>query len=122
MNFFGITTGIEEAAGLTGLPIKTMLGAIYPNPFRRVTVIRYSIGDIQMQDARSKKQDISLKIYDASGRLVKDFNLQSEICNMQSSVIWDGTDQNDRKVPAGVYFVSFKAGEYKKVEKAVLLR
>ena len=122
MRFFGITTGIEEAAGLAGLPMKTMLGAIYPNPFRRVTAIRYSIGDIQMQDARSKKQDISLKIYDACGRLVKDFNLQSEICNMQSSVVWNGTDQNNRKVPAGVYFVRFKAGDYKKTEKAILLR
>jgi flagellar hook assembly protein FlgD len=75
-----------------------------------------------MQDARSKKQDISLKIYDASGRLVKDFNLQSEIFNMQSSVVWNGTDQNNRAVPAGVYFVSFKAGDYKKTEKAILLR
>jgi len=123
MNFFGTTTGIaEDDKGLTGLPMKTMLNALYPNPFKRKTLIRFSIGDIQMQDARSKKQDISLKIYDASGRLVKDFNLQSEICNMQSSVIWDGTDQNDRKVPAGVYFVRFEAGDYKKVEKAILLR
>jgi hypothetical protein len=55
MRFFGITTNIEEAAGLTGLPMKTMLGAIYPNPFRRVTAIRYSIG----QGAES----IALKIY-----------------------------------------------------------
>ena len=114
MKFFGITTGIEEAAGLTGLPMKTMLGAIYPNPFRRVTAIRFSIG----QGAES----IELKIYDACGRLVKDFNLQSEICNMQSSIVWNGTDQNNRKVPAGVYFVRFKAGDYEKTEKAILLR
>jgi len=91
-----------------------MLGAIYPNPFRRVTAIRFSIG----QGAES----IALKIYDACGRLVKDFNLQSEICNMQSSVVWNGTDQNNRKVPAGVYFVRFKAGDYEKTEKAILLR
>ncbi len=122
MRFFGITIGIEEAAGLTGLPMKTMLGAMYPNPFRRVTAIRFSIGDIQMQDARSKKQDISLKIYDVSGRLVKDFNLQSEIFNMQSSVVWNGTDDLGRRVPAGVYFVRFKAGDYEKTEKAILLR
>ncbi|GAJ13093.1 unnamed protein product, partial [marine sediment metagenome] len=49
-------------------------------------------------------------------------NLQSEICNMQSSVVWDGTDDMHRAVPAGVYFVDFKAGDYKKVEKAILLR
>ena len=106
--------GVEEHKGLSTLPSRTMLCALYPNPFRRMTVIRFSIG----QGAES----IELEIYDACGRLVKNFNLQSEICNLQSSVVWDATDDLGREVPAGVYFVSFKAGDYKKVEKAILLR
>lgn len=36
---------------------------------------REQITDIQMQDARSKKQDIFLKIHDITGRLVKSFKL-----------------------------------------------
>jgi flagellar hook assembly protein FlgD len=79
-----------------------------------MTVIRFSIG----QGAES----IELKIYDASGRLVKDFSRLALDALRPTQIIWDGTDQNDRQVPAGVYFVSFKAGDYKKVEKAVLLR
>ncbi|MBA7531664.1 hypothetical protein ES705_23879 [subsurface metagenome] len=77
-----------------------------------------------MQDARSKKQDISLKIYDACGRLVRSFPIIN-LCNPNKSVVsvyWDGTDDMHRQVPAGVYFVDFKAGDYKKVEKAILLR
>ncbi|NOR17874.1 T9SS type A sorting domain-containing protein [candidate division WOR-3 bacterium] len=115
MNFFGITTGIaEDDKGLAGLPMKTMLNALYPNPFRRMTVIRFSIG----QGAES----IELKIYDAAGRLVKDFSHLALDALRPTQIIWDGTDQNDRKVPAGVYFVDFRAGDYKKTEKAILLR
>ncbi len=115
MDFFGITMGIaEDDKGLAGLPMKTMLNALYPNPFRRMTVIRFSIG----QGAES----IELKIYDAAGRLVKDFSRLTLDALRPTQIIWDGTDQNDRKVPAGVYFVRFEAGDYKKTEKAILLR
>jgi len=87
-----------------------------PNPFREMTNLQFqfSIG----QGAES----IELKIYDATGRLVKDFSRLTPDALRPTQIIWDGTDQNDRKVPAGVYFVSFKAGDYKKVEKAILLR
>ncbi|NOR16776.1 T9SS type A sorting domain-containing protein [candidate division WOR-3 bacterium] len=108
------SVGIEEEVGFEGRPMRTMLGVISPNPFRRTAVIRFSIG----QDAES----IELKIYDASGRLVKDFSRLTLDALRPTQIIWDGTDQNDRMVSAGVYFVSFKAGDYKKVEKAVLLR
>jgi flagellar hook assembly protein FlgD len=79
-----------------------------------MTVIRFSIG----QGAES----IELKIYDAAGRLVKDFSRLTLDALRPTQIIWDGTDQNDRKVPAGVYFVDFRAGDYKKTEKAILLR
>ncbi len=115
MNFFGITTGIaEDDKGLAGLPMKTMLNALYPNPFRRMTVIRFSIG----QGAES----IELKIYDAAGRLVKDFSRLTLDALRPTQIIWDGTDQNDRMVPSGVYFVDLRVGDYKKTEKAILLR
>jgi hypothetical protein len=77
---------------------------------------------------------IDLKIYDAAGRLVKDFsrltldaqyipwNAKHIPLGRPTQIIWDRTDQNDRKVPAGVYFVRFKAGDYNKTEKAILLR
>ena len=37
-------------------------------------------------------------------------------------IVWYGTDDLGREVPAGVYFVRFKAGDYEKTEKAILLR
>ncbi|MCK4250536.1 hypothetical protein KAX97_03775 [candidate division WOR-3 bacterium] len=65
---------------------------------------------------------IDLKIYDAAGRLVKDFSRLTLDALRPTQIIWDRTDQNDRAVPAGVYFVRFKAGDYEKTEKAILLR
>ena len=104
--------GIEEEGGFANLPLKTLLGVISPNPFRRMTVIRFSIG----QGAES----IALKIYDVSGRLVRQWDYST--IRQSDHIVWDGTDQNDRQVPAGVYFVDFRAGDYKKTEKAILLR
>ncbi len=38
------------------------------------------------------------------------------------SVCWDGCDDAGRRLPAGVYFVRLESGDFKQVEKAVLLR
>ncbi|MCK4453549.1 T9SS type A sorting domain-containing protein, partial [candidate division WOR-3 bacterium] len=76
----------------------------------------------QMQDVRSKKQDISLKIYDVSGRIIKSFNLISGVLPLASAVIWNGTDDQGRKLPEGIYFVQFTAGGLTKTQKTILLK
>ncbi|MCK4252486.1 T9SS type A sorting domain-containing protein, partial [candidate division WOR-3 bacterium] len=95
---------------------------ISPNPFHNSVDIRWQIENIEMQDVRSKMQDFTLKIYDATGILVKDFNLQSAICNMQSSVIWCGNDNLGRAVPDGVYFFRLTTSGQTFTRKAILLR
>jgi flagellar hook assembly protein FlgD len=37
-------------------------------------------------------------------------------------VVWDGRDEHGNNVPSGVYFYSFRAGEYSANKKMVLLR
>jgi len=63
-----------------------------------------------------------MSIYDATGRVVKNFNLKSEISNLQSPVSWSGIDDSNRKLPCGVYFLKFKAGDYSTTEKLLLIR
>ncbi len=77
----------------------------YPNPFRNATNIKSEI--------RNPKSEISLKVYDATGRLVKSFSdIQCSMSNSVYAVSWSGTDDLGRKVPAGVYFVELSsAGE-----------
>jgi len=93
--------------------ITTLFLQVHPNPFRHKMDIEYCIGQ--------SAEGIELKIYDAAGRLVKDFNLQSEIRNLQS-VKCSGTDQLDRPVAAGIYFVRLETTDRCLTKKAILLR
>jgi len=88
--------------------------SVSPTLFSRQTTISFGIEQSAGQ--------IALKIYDAAGRLVKDFSytIPNAPCAMQIS--WDGTDQTNRKLPSGVYFISMQDSNSKIVEKAVLLK
>ncbi|NOR16777.1 T9SS type A sorting domain-containing protein, partial [candidate division WOR-3 bacterium] len=110
---FFATTGIEEEQ-IAHFQSHVLNLSVSPNPFREKTEIEFSIGQ--------SAEGIELKIYDASGRLVKDFSRLTLDALRPTQIIWDGTDQNDRMVPAGVYFVRFESGDYSKTEKAILLR
>lgn len=85
--------------------------AVYPNPFSKNLTINLQIPD--------GSEQVSLKIYDATGRLIKSFN---EVTNMQLPIKWTGTDDLNRKLPAGVYFVRLEAGDYRQIEKTILLK
>ena len=104
--------GIKEMA--SDYPLgNSLLLEVYPNPFGERVNIRWKIGD-----GRWKPEDISLKIYDATGRLVKEF-----IPPTASTVIsWDGRDESGRKVRSGVYFLKFEAGDHRTTEKLLLVK
>ncbi|MGQ9664229.1 MAG: C25 family cysteine peptidase [bacterium] len=88
----------------------------YPNPFRHCLLIELKI------DSHSQLAHYALKIYDATGRLVKSFYPESFTQHQKPSIIWFGDDDSGHKLPAGVYFIRFEAAAYQKVEKAVILR
>jgi hypothetical protein len=109
--------GIEEYAKLTSVPVRTSLAQIAPNPFSDQVQIRFSILDT----GNSMKQP-TLRIYDAAGRLVKSFNLESSIKNQESVCIWDGRDEQGRRVASGIYFVRLDTEDYQSIQKTVLLK
>jgi flagellar hook assembly protein FlgD len=67
---------------------------VHPNPAKTYSFIRYALPD----DGR-----VSLSIYDVSGRLVKNMVDQHQKSGVYA-VVWNGMDDNDRKVAPGVYF------------------
>jgi len=71
---------------------------IFPNPVKSLTVIRYSL---------PTEGKISLQLFDISGRLVKAL-VNQEKNTGNYSLIWNGTDENNRKVGEGVYFCILK--------------
>ncbi|KPK64094.1 hypothetical protein AMJ83_03585 [candidate division WOR_3 bacterium SM23_42] len=84
-----------------------------PNPFRSMTDIRY--------ETTNANQEIALKIYDVSGRMVKSYTELSAAVGHQSSVMWDGTDENGRELSPGVYFIRLSTGNAHACAKAVLV-
>jgi subtilisin family serine protease len=127
-----ITTiiGIEETEKTTQVPVASGLCHIFcPNPFSKSTVISYS--SLVINDQLPVTNDLQypvLRIYDVSGRIVKVFNLTSDLLLPASVISWDAKDDKGRKVPAGVYFVRLfvanPVGEtrgFKQTHKVVLL-
>lgn len=98
-----------------------------PNPFRLRTNIRYMIeprshnigGSLR---GKSERQKPELRIYDATGRLVKSVLLPTAYYLLHTVVSWDGTDGSNRKLGGGVYFLRLVVGNSIQTKKLVLLR
>jgi hypothetical protein len=87
---------------------------VYPNPFRNELSIAYHVG--------RNVHDVTIHIYDITGRLVRSFSLPTAYCVLPMVISWDGTDDLNRLLPQGVYLIHAHAGERYLHEKAVLLR
>ena len=116
-------TGVEEDLGYEISDMRCDL-TVYPNPFRNETDIRYRMCD--------NSQKIFLKIYDASGRLVRQFDHKT--IGLSDYITWDGCDDQCKRLPSGVYFLRFaanpvgtsgsggEAADYKETKKLILVR
>ncbi len=84
-----------------------------PNPFRRSTRISYAI---------PSRMQVCLSVYDLSGRLVRTLVNESQPCNSYT-VVWDGSDDLQRKCSSGVYFVTLTTGiEFSETKKILLIK
>jgi hypothetical protein len=104
--------GGEQAAGTKPLPIQPELFPCRPNPFTGRTHISYQF---------PLAGNVLLKVYDASGRVVKDLQNGFQKPGKYTSV-WDGNDARGRRVANGIYFYRLDTPGYRKVRKAVLMR
>jgi hypothetical protein len=91
---------------------RTLLAQNEPNPFNPTTRIVYSIG---------KPGRASLRVYDLAGRLVATL-LDRDVGAGPSSVVWNGLDDNGRRVPSGVYVYRLQSADGDLARKMVLLK
>ncbi|SVE43797.1 uncharacterized protein METZ01_LOCUS496651, partial [marine metagenome] len=84
----------------------------YPNPFNPSTEISYSVSEGGMVD---------LVVYDVLGRKISTLISAYHEPNRYRAV-WNGTDENGFKVPAGVYFYRMSTENYSDVKKIILLK
>lgn len=66
-------------------------------------------------------KQVSLKIYDITGRLVKTLCDKTVITSNQT-LTWDGKDDRNRSLANGIYFVSLEYDNNRITKKAILLR
>ena len=90
----------------------TRLLKIEPNPFVSNTVIRVSL---------TGSADVSLKIYDISGRMVRTL-MQGRKDNGRYEILWDGRNEEREQVSSGVYFARMESGNFRATEKMISLR
>ena len=81
-----------------------------PNPLKREAKIEYEV---------PSRGDISIKIYDASGRLVRTLE-QGEVDAGQHSVVWRRDDADGKPVPTGTYFYVLESAGHSISRKAVV--
>ncbi len=114
-------TAIEESSQSA---IQNIHLTISPNPFRNHLTIKFEIRNSKFEtNPKSEILNTKLQIYDATGRLVKSFNhLTIQPSNHPTQIVWNGTDDLGRRLPAGVYFVRLENEGFKQVEKVILLR
>lgn len=84
----------------------------FPNPFKKITHIRYDI-PITCK--------VNISIYDISGRQIKQLVNEEQHIG-QYSISWNKTDLNGEECSAGVYFISMKTENFKSIKKIVITK
>ncbi len=109
--------GVDEN---TTLPFSGEQLVVYPNPFRKMTNITFQMPD-EFQNLNVQCQ-INLKIFDVSGRLVKQFLLSTDYSLLPPFISWDGTDDAGHKVSEGIYFVRLEGAGITAIRKIILIK
>jgi len=84
-----------------------------PNPFNPSTTIAFEVPD--------GGAEISLRVYDVSGRLVRTLFQGYEPAGART-VTWNGTNDQGQPMASGIYFYRMTAPMYSEQKKMILLR
>ena len=135
-----LTETIEE----TIQPCFIFLYQNYPNPFNPSTTISFTL-------TAENAEDAEILIYNIKGQKIRQYSIFPEQSprythsslsryahtslrdrrgrqvpygagNIQSSIVWDGKDENNQPVSSGIYFYKLTAGEIEETRKMLLLK
>jgi hypothetical protein len=88
----------------------------YPNPFNPTTSIHFSLPEVESGD-----QFVSVVIFDITGRMIKEI-VNGKLKQNNHDIQWNGTNNYNEKVSAGVYLVNIQSDNYSNTEKLILLK
>jgi hypothetical protein len=107
----GFVVAIDENVIIT--PDDYALEANYPNPFSDETTIGFEL---------PLDKQISVKVYDVTGRLVSTLVNDERYPKGKHTVTWDGRTSNGGAVASGTYFYTLEYGNFRKSRQMVLVK
>ena len=106
----GITVNAEDEVPVAGFSL-----SLFPNPFNPSVTISFNV-------SRKDAKDAKINIYNIKGQKVKSFSINSHPELVEGSVIWNGKDENGKRVSSGTYFIKLSDGKDEIIKKAVLIK
>ena len=111
------TDGKSEFFGpisVQGIPLPTeySMAQNYPNPFNPETTIKYELPEVS---------EVSVNVYTLLGKEVK--TLVNKIQNAgRYAAKWNGTGEDGKRVPSGIYFIRIQAGIFSQTRKMTFMQ
>jgi hypothetical protein len=105
-----VSTAVAD--GFAPGPLHATLLQNYPNPWNPYTMIRYSL---------SQSAQVRITIYNANGSLVRTL-LDSNQNAGEHETSWNGKDDRDKAVAAGLYLYRMQTETFEKTGKMLLVR
>ena len=102
--------GMESPENVSGIPREYALGSPRPNPFTGRMLVRFAL-PVQSQ--------VSLRVYDASGTLIRTLT-SAELPAGFHNAVWNGTDERGHRVLPGTYFCRFQTPGFTRIAKLVM--
>ncbi len=107
MDISSVTEDLIPGQGMT------LLHQNRPNPFNPFTTIEFDLPEWS---------EVNLRIFDLSGRLVKELASGNSFAPGRHGAVWNGVDDAGRPVASGPYFYRLETGTYSETKRMVLIK
>ncbi|MFZ0388870.1 MAG: LamG-like jellyroll fold domain-containing protein [Calditrichia bacterium] len=119
-------SGVKSSNGIISIQVKAqdqnesqiaesiILHQNYPNPFNPTTRISFTLNHDQVQPVR-------LDVYDLLGSKIRTL-VSKNLASGEYSFNWDGTNDQGKVVPSGVYLYQITAPSFTQAKKMVFMR
>jgi hypothetical protein len=107
--------GIPESGAGPGTGVRPIAFQVHPpapNPLVGETTLAFDLPEARR---------VSARVYDVTGRLTRTL-VDAPLPAGRHSRVWDATNENGRRVSAGIYFVVLDAGNDRGRQKLLVLR
>jgi hypothetical protein len=109
----GTISVIDTIQIASNQPFAVILSPNFPNPFNSETKIIFGL---------NTPQNVTLKIYDITGQLVKTLISNQNLSARYHQIIWDGTNNQQQPISSGTYFLRLNVDGIQKMMKMLYLK